>query len=162
MMRLAGGFRLAALVALGSLPGAVRAQAPWVQISIDPARDVDVGWAEGDYNEDQVRFEAMSITCSNQSMRATIGSEGSCEKVEHATFVLTNRSTVSQAPSELTIASSDPSRFGMVTLTAISGRTTHMTSVMNATGFDVLSFGPGLTLAGGESLTVTVDAVRAQ
>ena len=138
-MRLAGSFRLAALIALGSLPGAVRAQAPWVQISIDPARDVDVGWAEGVYSEDQVRFEDL----------------------EHATFVLTNRSTVSQAPSELTIASSDPSRFGMVTLTAISGRTTHMTSVMNPTGFDVLSFGPGLALAGGESLTVTVDATGA-
>jgi len=138
MMRLAGGYRLGALIALGSLSGApaLRAEAPWLQISIDPSRDVEVGWAEGEYDGDQVRFE----------------------NLERVTFVLTNRSTVSQAPPELTIASSDPSRFRMVTLTAISGPTTHMTSVMNPTGFDVLSFGPRLALGAGESLSVTVEA----
>ena len=138
-MRLAGVFRLAALIALGSLSGVVRAEAPWVQIAVDPTRDVEVGWADGEYNGGEVRFE----------------------NFERETFVLTNRSMVSQAPLELTIASSDPSWFEMVTLTTISGRTTHMTSVMHPTGFDVLSFDPGLTLDGGESITVTVEATPA-
>ena len=111
-----------------------------MQISLDPARDVEVGWADGNYSEDQATFE----------------------NFERRAFVLTNRSTVSQAPSELTISSSDPSQLEMVTLTAISGRTTHMTSVMNPTGVDVLSFDPGLTLAGGESVSVTVEATAAE
>jgi len=140
MKRLAGSFRLAVLIALGSLPGLARAEASWVQIALDPTRDVEVGWAEGEYTGDEVRFE----------------------NLERATFVLTNRSTASQSPPELTISSSDPSSFAMVTLTAVSGRTTHMTSVMNPTGFDVLSFDPGWALAGGESVTVAVEATTSE
>jgi len=140
MKRLAGSIRLAALIALGSLPGLARAEATWVQIAVDPTRDVEVGWAEGEYTGDEVRFEDL----------------------EHAAFVLTNRSAVSQSPSALTISSGDPSSLEMVTLTAVSGRTTHMTSVMNPTGFDVLSFDPGWVLDGGESVSVAVEATAAE
>ena len=141
MMRLAGGFRLAALIASGPLlvVPALLAAGSWVEISIDPLRDVVVGWAEGDYTEDEATFE----------------------NPERAAFVLTNRSAVAQAAPELTIALSDPSQYEMVTLTAISGRTTHMTSVRNPSASDVVSFDPGLRLASGESLAVDVEATPA-
>jgi hypothetical protein len=136
MMRLAGVFRPAALIALTSLPAW---GSPWLQIAVDPARDVDVGWAEGDYTGDEVSFASFA----------------------GGTFVLTNHSAAAEPVAELTISLGEPSRYEMVTLTASSGRTTHLTSVMNPTGSDVLSFDPGFVLGAGESVDVSVDVTPA-
>ena len=134
MMRLAGVFRLAAPLVLASFPAW-----GWVQIAVDPARDVDVGWAEGEYTGDEVSFASFA----------------------GGTFVLTNHAASAQPVADLTVSLGDPSRYEMVTLTAISGPRTHMTSVMNPTGSDVLSFDPGLVLGAGESVDVAVEIVPA-
>jgi hypothetical protein len=130
MMRLAGVFRPAALIALAALPAW-----GWVQIAVDPARDVDVGWAEGDYT----------------------GNEVSLASFAGGTFVLTNHSAAAEPAVELMVSLDDPLPYEMVTLTAISGERTHMTSVRNPTGSDVLSFDPSFVLRPGESVDVAVE-----
>jgi hypothetical protein len=96
--------------------------------------DVAVAWADGDYGEQS----------------ASLAGTGPAE------VVLINRSEAPRPISDLAV-SSDPARIEMVTLTATSGPRTHMTSVRNPTGEDVLSFDPGLVLGGGESIDVAVE-----
>ena len=146
MKRLAGVFRpvafaLAFVPAFAAEPSSPpqSSDTPWIQITVDPQPGIAVAWADDDYSGDEVPLR---------------GSRGGA-------FVLTNSSGLTQRVGNVTVSSNDPSRLEMVTLSATTGRTTHMASVMNPTGADVLEFDSGFALGAGESVSVTVDATPA-
>ena len=106
-----------------------------VGISLEPASDVVVAWADGSYDARAATLDATAPS----------------------TIVLTNTANGRRAPAAITVTS-DPAAVAMVTLTSVTGPVTHMASVMNPTGRDVLRFGPSFALDGGESVAVTVEA----
>jgi len=152
MTRLGGLFRLAAPLALmsASLVRADSSPLPmnesysssadaWIEIALDPRSDITVAWADGDSTKDEVGFRSF----------------------EGAGFVLTNRSSTERSLPDVTVSSSAASLLKMLTLSATRAGRTHMVSVMNPTGTDVLSFDPGFVLDGGESVSIAVEATPA-